>query len=111
MANKAGGSVLFHDAIETTGNGTTFYVHEITTMNIGFTISEAGTFTANFEGQIQYQGAWLPIKTANISTLVLATTATDATSVYQIDTTGFETIRVRISALSGTLSCYGKGVF
>ena len=111
MSNKAGGNILFHDSVTTTGNGNVFKVNDITTLNVIFSISTSGSFSVTFEGQVQYQGSWFPIKTVNLSTLTLSTTATDATGVYQIDTTGFENIRVRVTAISGTLSCYGKGVY
>lgn len=111
MGNKIGSIHTFHDAITSIGNGTPMKIMDYETINIWFDISTAGTFTANFEGQVTYNGDWLPMTAANLSTIALATSASDATVAYQIDLIGWENIRVRISALSGTLSVYGRAVY
>jgi hypothetical protein len=110
MSNRAFGNIYFHSNATAIGNGAIFKTNGGETMNIIFKISSGGTFTAAFEGQIEYNGDWFPIPAANLTTLDIGTTASDASAVYQIDLTGLETVRVRLSALSGTITVFGKGV-
>lgn len=101
----------FHNATATaTSNGSVFRNdHEASTMNIVFDASS--TFTANFE--VLGEGDttnWKPIMAVNLGTLALATTATDDGYLFQIDITGIHSLRVRLSANAGTVTCVGKAV-
>jgi hypothetical protein len=107
MSNKPKDNFIFQNAITTTGNGSVHTVNDSESVKIYFTISNGGTFTAYFEDS-QDNVHWFPIQSYNNTSSAVGISATDATAAYTIALDGSNYFRVRISALSGTLSCVGR---
>jgi hypothetical protein len=100
----------FHNVTSGESDGNVFRNDkEATTLNLTFIATS--TFVANFEVLGEGDNTnWKPIMACNLGTLELATTATNDDYIYQIDITGIHSVRIRLSANAGTVTCIGKVV-
>jgi hypothetical protein len=104
-------SFVFHNATATApNNGETYINTRGTTMNLYFTATS--TFTANLEGKNSGGSTWFPLIGVNISdaNLTMSTTVSNASYIYQVDISGIDNVRVRLSANAGSVSCLGRVV-
>jgi hypothetical protein len=101
----------FHDAATTfPDNGETYINSRGEIMNLYF--SATSTFTANLEGKNSGGSTWFPLIGVNISdtNLAMATTVSDDSYIYQVDISGIDNVRVRLSANAGSVNCIGRVV-
>jgi hypothetical protein len=98
----------FHNNTNSVGNGTQYNVHELASVvKLQFICS--GTFTAVVEAQLVDTNTWYPYDAYTIPTYDLITTnITDKNYLYEVDVTGISALRIRLTSLTGTLTCYGR---
>jgi hypothetical protein len=102
----------FHANTTTADNGTEYVVtSNADEMNLFFKISSGGTFTAIVEGYDYDTAKWYLWDVYQIPTYTECSGGiTDDTKAYNISLKGIDKIRVRLTAVTSTFSCYGKAV-
>lgn len=103
-------TIVFHENTSTPSEGLVYTVNSgVTTINVEF--ETTGTFTAIFEAKCNDKTTtFKKVMVANLGTLDLVSETSDATAIYSIDTTGIMFVRINITAVSGTVSVYGRAV-
>lgn len=102
----------FHVNSTTVSNGNEYIIaSNADEMNLFFKISSGGTFTAVVEGYDYDTNKWYLWDVYKIPTYIECSSGiTDDTKAYNISLKGIDKIRVRLTTILGTFSCYGKAV-
>jgi hypothetical protein len=96
---------IMQDAAKATGNGVSIGVSGFGVVSIQVSGTFVGTVT--FEGTVDNE-SWFVVQAKNKGTATTGTTAT-AAGIYDIDVTGLQFVRARISAYtSGTITAKAK---
>jgi len=109
--NKTLGFHVFHNSAtaESTGFAYNVPMDGVELINIAFDISNEGTFSATFQARVDLDSSpWVSIGATDLCTAEISQTATDATHLYQIYIGGIAALRVNVTSLDGTISCYSK---
>jgi hypothetical protein len=100
----------FHDGVTATGNGTEYSVKNYDALMTFWITGDAATRTVNFEAKSS-DGDWYALSGVNLGTLALASSTTGTSNeVWQVELTGWNAFRTRISAiaLAGNLTIKGR---
>lgn len=106
---EANAMIYFHNKVTAPSTGLECYVSTSTSINFEF--ETLSPFTAIIEAKVNPQSTiWKPIMVADLATLDLNTTVTNASHIYQADVTGIEIIRVKLTSVGGEISVFAKCV-
>lgn len=109
--NKTIAFHVFQNGITSTSTGTVYNipVDGVELINIAFDLSSGGSFSATFQARVDLDNSpWVSIGATDLCTADISQTATDATHLYQMYIGGIAALRVNVTSIDGTLSCYGK---
>ena len=111
MGNAAIANHTFHNAITSASTGTDYSIHSAEDfMNLEFVISTGGTFSASVKAQVLDTNVWHDYEVFDHPTRTATATVTDATKLYELNLRGISKVRIDVTAVTGTLSVYGKAV-
>lgn len=98
----------FQNGVTGTGNGAEFDVHR-GDGNIRIDVAGANGTTATvvFEGQCIKDGAWRPLGAVLSDYSAVASTTSTINSLWSVSLDAITKLRVRVSAISGTLTVKG----
>ena len=111
MGNRAMGTMVFHDNIDTPQDGGTFSISQADSVSIEI----GGTATAfKLILEVKNDGDWYAKCATDIASFSLATGGiiTDKTKAWEVDTTAWSFIRLRLIEISGgTITVKGRAVY
>lgn len=112
MGNASINNFVFHNASDGIGNGNDYAVSgNADTMKLEFIQSVDGTFSATVKAQLIDDAKWYTYPIVQCSkTYTIDTVVTDNSYIYEVDLKAISKIRIEITAITGTLSVYGKCV-
>lgn len=102
----------FHTNTTAIGNGNIYSVSgHANEMNLFFKVSSGGTFNAIVEVYSEETENWYPWDVYQRPSYTLMDNGiTNANFIYNVDLTAIDKIRVRLTAITGSLFCYGEVV-
>lgn len=105
-------NVTFHSGSISIGTGKEYLSNGgANEINLYFSISEGGTFTAIVEAYMYETNTWYPWDVYQRPSFTLMNNGiSSANNVYNVDVKGIDKLRVNLTAINGTLSCYGKAI-
>jgi hypothetical protein len=99
----------FHNGTTSVGNGVQYnIIGQENTIILQFITS--GTFAAVVEAKLVDSNSWYAWDVYKKPSYDSVASITDKIYAYEIDVTGTTAIRVRLTAVSGALTCYGRVV-
>jgi hypothetical protein len=111
-ANSLKETHYFHKDATTVGVGEDYKIYsQVDMVKFEVRISEGGTFSASVKAKLEYDSPWKPYPAIqNSDTYSIGSTITDASCLYEIDTRAIYSLRVELTAITGTASIYCKAV-
>lgn len=104
--NRSIANVVFHQNAIIPADGITYMVtSDASTMNLDFIGS--GSFISVVEGKVSNEGTFDEIMVVDLSNLDMTTTP-NTFHTYQCDITAWGYIRVRLTSVSGEVSCIAR---
>lgn len=100
----------FHKDTTTVGVGQAYTnEQQASKIKIEFVVNTGTTFTAVFEAQVNAD-KWYPYTVFQIPSYDMPAQVTSADYMYECDISGINKLRVKLTAINGKVSCYGRVV-